>query len=237
MKASLATSTGPPYLTSPTLKLLRNLQCWFLSNLFPSSFAATLTLARSYFPNTELKPLNHLKLVLAFFVTSTCPTNVARPAWKLPKSLHFAFFNLLHISLQLLGHSQWCMRKAMCSKFYNYRTLQLPNTGEKSLNHLKLVLACLVTSTSNECCISCMDMAKKPAVFFQNSVKLLSSYLVTHNGSCERQITANLIITGPYNCPILNKNHWITSILWWLCLKYWLAQLPCSTSKTLNTPK
>ena len=106
VKASLATSTGPPYLMSPTLKSLRNLQCWFLSNLFPSSFAATLTLARSYFPNTELKPLNHLKLVLAFFVTSTCPTNVARPAWKLHKSLHFSFFNLLHISLQLLGHSQ-----------------------------------------------------------------------------------------------------------------------------------
>ena len=52
---------------------------------FERQFAATLTFARSYFPNTELKPLNHLKLVLAFLVTSTCPTNVACPAWKLPK--------------------------------------------------------------------------------------------------------------------------------------------------------
>ena len=139
---------------------------------------------------------------------------------------------------------QWCMRKAICSDFYNYRTLQLPNTGIKSLNHLNLVLACLVTSTSNERCMSCVDMAKKPAVFFQISFKSPSNYLVTHNGSFERQIAANLIITGPYNSPILNKNHWITSILWWLCLKYWLAQLSCvlhgkrrthQTNKSLTT--
>ena len=96
---------------------------------FERQFAATLTLASSYFPNIELEPLNRLKLVLAFLVTSTCPTSVACPAWKLPKNLQFSF--------KLFGRDN----------SYNCRILFPQHWILKSLlNYLESVMASLVAS-------------------------------------------------------------------------------------------
>ena len=97
---------------------------------FERQIAATLTFGRSYFPNTELKPLNHLKLVLAFLATSTCPTNVACPAWKLPKNLQFSF--------KLFGRDN----------SYNCRILFPQHWILKSLlDYLDFVMASLVASS------------------------------------------------------------------------------------------
>ena len=54
--------------------------------------------------------------------------------------------------------------------------------------------------------MSCMENAKKPAVFFQISLKSLSKYLVAQNGAFERQIAAILTHRRHFTCRTLNLN-------------------------------
>ena len=55
-------------------------------------------------------------------------------------------------------------------------------------------------------CMSCMENAKKPAVFLPISLKPLSKYLVAQNGAFERQIAAILTHRRHFICRTLNLN-------------------------------